>query len=50
MEKYMDLDNFQYLTKKDTVKFVAGDNLLQWIINFLVVIWKNIWILIIFNI
>lgn len=25
MEKYMDLDNFQYLTKKDTVKFVAGD-------------------------
>lgn len=25
MEKYMDLDNFQYLTEKDTVKFVAGD-------------------------
>lgn len=25
MEKYMDLDNFQYLTEKDTVKFVVGD-------------------------
>ena len=25
MEKYMDLDNFQYLTEKDTIKFVAGD-------------------------
>ena len=25
MEKYMDLDNFQYLTEKDTVKFVAGN-------------------------
>lgn len=25
MEKYMDLDNFRYLTEKDTVKFVAGD-------------------------
>ena len=25
MEKYMDFDNFQYLTEKDTVKFVAGD-------------------------
>lgn len=25
MEKYMDLDNFQYLTEKDTVKFVASD-------------------------
>lgn len=25
MEKYIALDNFQYLTEKDTVKFVAGD-------------------------
>ena len=25
MEKFMDLENFKYLTKKDTVKFVAGD-------------------------
>ena len=25
MEKFMDLENFKYLTKKDTVKFVASD-------------------------
>lgn len=25
MEKFMDLENFKYLTKKDTVKFVAND-------------------------
>ena len=25
MEKFMDLENFKYLTKKDTIKFVASD-------------------------